>query len=177
MIRRFLAFLLLIWLLGFAGFALLLPRPLPPTQRTDAIVVLTGGNGRIDRGLDLMQQGTAQRMLISGVGRTVKPEELIARYPGSDKLFQCCIALGFEAVDTRSNALEVARWLARRGYKSIRLVTSDWHMRRAEFELERALPGDVAIYTDAVRTQPSFSQLWMEYHKYLLRRLSALVGA
>ena len=176
MIRRILAFLLLLWLLGFAWFALLLPQPLGP-QRSDAIVVLTGGNKRIDRGLELMGKGEAQRMLISGVGRNVKPEELAARYPGFAKQFDCCVALGFEAVDTRSNALEVARWMARRGYKSLRLVTSDWHMRRAEFEIERALPANVAVYPDAVRTQPSFGQLWVEYHKYLLRRLGALVGA
>ncbi len=176
MIRRLLALVMLLWLLGFAGFALLLPQPLGP-RRSDAIVVLTGGNKRIDRGLELMNQGQAQRMLISGVGRNVKPEELAARYPGSEKQFACCVALGFEAVDTRSNALEVARWMARRGYKSLRLVTSDWHMRRAKFELERALPADVALYADAVRTQPSFGQLWVEYHKYLLRRLGALVGA
>ena len=86
MIRRILAFLLLLWLLGFAWFALLLPQPLGP-QRSDAIVVLTGGNKRIDRGLELMGKGEAQRMLISGVGRNVKPEELAARYPGFAKQF------------------------------------------------------------------------------------------
>ncbi len=176
MIRRLISLLLILWLLGFAGFALLLPQPLG-AQKTDAVVVVTGGPGRIDRGLSLLEQGQAQRMLISGVGRTVKAQDLAARYPGSEKWFECCIALGFEAVDTRSNALEVARWMERRNYKSLRLVTSDWHMNRAAFEIERALPGNIVFYTDAVRTQPSLWQLWMEYHKYLLRRLGALVGA
>lgn len=176
MIRRILSVLLLLWLLGFAWFALWLPQPLG-AQKTDAIVVVTGGPGRIDRGLELMAQGEAQRMLISGVGRSVKPDELAAQYPGFQRQFACCVALGFEAVDTRSNALEVARWMARRDYKTLRLVTTDWHMRRAEFEIARALPTDYTVYPDAVRSQPSFGMLWMEYHKYLLRRLGALVGA
>jgi uncharacterized SAM-binding protein YcdF (DUF218 family) len=79
-------------------------------------------------------------------------------------------------VDTRSNALEIARWAARRGDKSVRLVTSDWHMRRARLELERAMPPDVLILSDAVQTQPSLRTLFTEYNKYLMRRLAALAG-
>ena len=176
MIRRILSILFLLWLLGFAWFALLLPQPLGK-QQTDAVVVLTGGAGRIDQGLKVVAEGQAKRMLISGVGRDVKAADLAEQYPGSQELFECCVALGFEAVDTRSNGLEVARWMARRNYKSLRLVTNDWHMRRAEFEIEQSLPSSITLYTDAVRTEPSFGTLWKEYHKYLLRRLGALVGA
>lgn len=175
MIRRFASIIFILWLLGFAWFALWLPQPLGK-QSTDAVVVLTGGAGRIDRGLEILQSGQAKRMLISGVGRDVKAADLAERYPESAKFFDCCVALGFEAVDTRSNGLEVSRWMARRGYKSVRLITNDWHMRRAEFEIEQALPETVTLYTDAVKTEPSLWALWMEYHKYLLRRLGALVG-
>ena len=175
MIRRILAALLLLWLLGFAAFALFLPQPLGPT-RTDAIVVFTGGKGRIDRALDLLQQGQAKRVLISGVDRDVRPADLAEAYHRPMALIACCVALGREAVDTRSNGEEVARWVERRGYKSVRLVTSDWHMRRARFEVERALPDDVTILSDAVPTRPSLSTLWLEYHKLLLRRIAALIG-
>ena len=106
----------------------------------------------------------------------MKPAELAAEYDRSDDLFACCIDLGFQAVDTRSNALEIARWAARRGDKSVRLVTSDWHMRRARLELERAMPPDVRILSDAVQTQPSLRTLFTEYNKYLMRRLAALAG-
>src|SRR3546814_2899971 len=64
-IVRFIAVTLLGWMLGFAWFAIFLPQPLDGRQ-TDAIVVLTGGAGRIDRGLALLQDGAAKRMLISG---------------------------------------------------------------------------------------------------------------
>ena len=120
MIVRLAALALLGWVLGFAWFAIFLPEPLDG-RRTDAIVVLTGGPGRIDRGIALMQQGAARRMLISGVDRSVRPGELAAQYDAPEALFDCCITLGREAIDTRSNGLETARWLARRDYQTVRL--------------------------------------------------------
>ena len=175
MISRLLAFILLIYLLGYAVFAVMLPRP-ADDRRTDAIVVLTGGAHRMERGLDLLQRQRARRMLISGVARTVRPIELAARYPRQAALFACCIDLGREAVDTRSNAEEVARWMRKRKFRSVRLVTTDWHMPRARFELSRQLGGDAVVTGDAVESNPSFRQLFTEYNKYLLRRAAVLVG-
>ncbi len=176
MILRFFSFLILLWIIGFAWFAIDLPRPAEDDAHTGSVVVLTGGAGRIDRALDILEAKTAGRLLISGVDRDVKPAELAAEYDRSDALFDCCIDLGFQAVDTRSNALEIARWAARRGDKSVRLVTSDWHMRRARLELERAMPPEVRILSDAVQTQPTLRTLFTEYNKYLMRRLAALAG-
>ena len=176
MIVRFLSFLVLLWIIGFAWFAIDLPRPADDDAHTGSVVVLTGGAGRIDRALDILEAKTAGRLLISGVDRDVKPAELAAEYDRPDELFDCCIDLGFQAVDTRSNALEIARWAARRGDKSVRLVTSDWHMRRARLELERAMPSEVRILADAVQTRPSLGTLFTEYNKYLMRRLAALAG-
>lgn len=175
MITRLAALLVLAWALGFAWFALLLPQPLDG-RKTDAIVVLTGGAGRLDRGITLMQEGAAKRMLISGVDRAVKPHELAIRYHVPDGLFDCCITLGREAIDTRSNGIETAQWLKRRGYDTVRIITSDWHMRRAAFELQQALPTNVVLFYDAVPSQPSFSILFVEYNKYMLRRIAALIG-
>lgn len=175
MIKRILAFLLLLWVLGFAWFALFLPQP-AGLQKTDAVVVLTGGAGRISRGLVVLEKGSARRMLISGVDLDVKPGELAAEYQRPEKLFTCCIDLGFRALDTRSNGLETARWVARNKVKTLRLVTHDWHMRRARLELDLALPDGVTVINDAVRTEPSFIVLFTEYHKYWLRGLAALVG-
>lgn len=175
MIRRIASSLALVWLLGFVWFALFLPQPLGD-WRTDAIVVFTGGPHRIDRALDLLADGQAKRVLISGVDRDVRPRELAAEYGRPVALFDCCVALGREAVDTRSNGEEVARWMARRHYKSLRLVTTDWHMRRARFEVERALPPDVVLVSDAVPSRPTFLTLWIEYNKLLLRGIGALIG-
>jgi uncharacterized SAM-binding protein YcdF (DUF218 family) len=175
MIRRIISSLILIWLLGFIWFALFLPQPLG-NWRTDGIVVFTGGPHRIDRALDLLQEGQARRVLVSGVAPDVRPADLAAEYRRPLALIECCVALGRQAVDTRSNGTEVADWVRRRGYRSIRLVTTDWHMRRARYEVDRVLPRNITIVADAVPSRPSITTLWVEYHKLLFRRIGALFG-
>ncbi len=175
MILRILSLPLLAWLLGFAWFGLLLPEP-APDQKTDAVVVLTGGPRRIDRALEVLEAKQARFMLISGVDPDVRPAELQAEYHWSGALEDCCIDLGFRSVDTRSNATETARWAARRDVRSIRLVTNDWHMRRAQLELAKALPPDITLVPDAVPTRPSFGELFREYNKYWLRYAASILG-
>lgn len=175
MIRRALALALLVWALGFVWFAAALPQPAPPS-RTDAIVVPTGSGGRIDRGLELLSLGLAPQLLVSGVDPQVRPGEFQAEYSVPDRLMDCCITLGFAALDTRGNAQETAQWVAERGHSSIRLVTADWHMRRAALELAAQMPGGVSITRDAVRSRVSLSTLFSEYHKYLAVRVMQLLG-
>lgn len=172
---RLIALGLLTYLIGYALFAVMLPQP-AGDERTEAIVVLTGGSGRLDRGFELMQRGLSRQMLISGVARTVKPEELAEVYHVEPSLLACCITLGREAFDTRSNADEVAHWLDRRHVRSIRLVTNDLHMRRAKYELSKRVGAEIAIVPDAVPTQADFQAIFIEYNKYLLGRAADLVG-
>jgi uncharacterized SAM-binding protein YcdF (DUF218 family) len=175
MISRALSALILVYVLGYALFVVLLPKA-ADDRRTDGIVVLTGGAKRLERGLDLVQRGRADRLLISGVDRTVRPVELAKRYNANEALFECCIDLGRESVDTRSNGAETARWVKQRKFKTIRLVTTDWHMPRARFELSQQLGSDVEVLSDAVESNPSFRALFTEYNKYLLRRAAVIVG-
>ena len=172
---RIVLLVLVVFAIGYALFSALLPKP-AGDERTDAIVVLTGGSGRLDRGFALMQRGLAQRMLISGVARTVRAEELAAHYHVDPRLLACCVTLGREAFDTRSNAEEVARWLQRRPARSIRLVTNDLHMPRARYELRKRIGGEVSIVSDSVPTDPDVRQLFLEYNKYLLGRAADLIG-
>jgi uncharacterized SAM-binding protein YcdF (DUF218 family) len=176
-IVRFLGFLVLVWTLGFAAFMLALPDPLDPGRTTDAIVVPTGGAGRIDRGIELLRKHSAKRLLVSGVAPTVRPIELAVEYDTDPRLFACCIDLGREAVDTRSNAEETAAWVRDHHYRSVRLVTSDWHMARARMELAHALDDDVDLLSDGVpQTEPSLSLLLAEYNKLILRRIALWAG-
>ena len=172
---RILALALIAYGIGFGLFAMLLPGP-AGDERTDAIVVLTGGSGRLDRGFELIQRGLARRMLISGVAPTVRPQELVAAYRIDPRLLACCVTLGREAFDTRSNADEVAHWLQREHFRSIRLVTNDIHMRRARFEIEKKVGADVTIVSDAVATDADIRQIFIEYNKYLLGRAAEIVG-
>jgi len=162
--------LLVVWSLGFVLFAVTLPRA-AGEEASDAVIVLTGGEGRIARGLDVLQQGQARRMLVSGVDPEVKPQEFQAEYKVPARLMGCCITLGYESVDTRSNAREAAQWIARHHPRSVRLVTSDWHMRRAAWEIRRVIPPNIAIVEDAVPTRPSLNILFVEYNKLIARRL------
>ena len=147
-------------------FAAALPQPLPPAP-SDAIVVPTGSEGRIERGLELLGAGVARKMLVTGVDPAVRPQEFEAEYEVSPQLMACCITLGFAALDTRGNARETAQWMAQRGYRSVRLVTADWHMRRAARELASQLPPETVITRDAVRSPVSLITLLREYHKLL----------
>ena len=93
-------------------------------------------------------------------------------FRGSAKVIKCCVDLGSEFVDTRTNAEEAQRWLDQHKFNSVRLITSDWHMRRARYEFDKVLGSRVQLVTDGVRTEPSFLTLFGEYNKYVLRRLA-----
>ncbi len=166
MIGRLISALTIVWALGFLWFAVALPRP-SEDVRTDAVIVPTGAAGRIERGLEVLREGRARHMLVTGVDREVKPREFAAQFAVPERQMDCCVTLGFAAVDTRSNAAETAQWVRDNRIASLRLVTSDWHMRRAVGELLRALPPEVAVTEDAVRSQPSLRILFLEYHKLL----------
>jgi len=165
-IRRLAALPFVIWALGFLWFAIALPQP-AGDAKTDAIVVLTGAGGRIPRGLEMLREGAAPRMLVTGVYEDVRPREFVAQYDVPAQLMECCITLGFAALDTRGNARETAAWVADNKVHSIRLVTSDWHMRRGAVELADKLPPETVIVRDAVRSEPSLWILFLEYHKLL----------
>ncbi|MFT3978203.1 MAG: YdcF family protein [Sphingomonas bacterium] len=174
MIARLIGFVVLLWGLGFAAFMLFLARP-SDVARTDAIVVPTGGAGRIARGLTLIEEKRADRMLVSGVAPGLRKADLAEAFGHADAI-ACCVDLGRQAVDTRSNAEETAAWVREHHYRSVRLVTSDWHMARARMELHAALDDGVAIVRDGVPTQPKLRQLVNEYNKLLLRRIVLWLG-
>lgn len=166
----------LAWMLGLLWFSLALPGAAPLSVKSDGVVVLTGGVGRFDRGLMVVERGAAARLLISGVGRTTTKRQLAAFHKIALRRLNRA-ELGHEAIDTRSNAEETARWVAKYDLKSIRLVTSAGHMRRARLELARVLPPGIAVLPDAVPSEPKAPGLAFEYSKWLLRRAALLAGA
>lgn len=108
--------------------------------RADGIVALTGGEARIDEAVKLLSEGAARRLFISGVNeRTTKSalKRITATAPG---LYDCCIDIGRSARDTIGNAAETRVWAEKRGFRSIIIVTSSYHMPRSLLELKRAMP-------------------------------------
>ena len=167
MFRATLSALFLAWALGFLWFTVDLPQPAQKVE-TDAVIVATGGSGRIKRGLYVLDQGLASRMLVSGVDSEVRPGEFAAQFEVPQALMTCCVSLGYMAEDTRGNAYETAQWVENNGITSLRLVTTDWHMRRAASELDRQLPSSVSVVRDAVPSNPKMSTLFVEYHKLIV---------
>ncbi len=95
-----------------------------------------------------MRAGKAKRLLVAGADPLVTKADMARRLPGSGALLKCCVDLGSESVDTRSNAEEADRWLALHHFRSLRLITSDWHMRRARYEFRKVLGSRYQLITD-----------------------------
>lgn len=125
-------------IVGFLHFAdsvtTLQPQQNP---KADAIVVLTGGYQRIEQAIELLRKGAGQRLLISGVNPSTTANQIRRMTQSSPDLFECCVDIGYDAIDTVGNANETGRWIRERGYRSILIVTSNYHMQRSLMELRR----------------------------------------
>jgi uncharacterized SAM-binding protein YcdF (DUF218 family) len=110
----------------------------------DAIVVLTGGVDRLKPAIELLKNGSAKKLLVSGVNPETTKTELLDPYKVTSDMSECCIDLDQIATNTVGNAIETAKWLRNNNFKSVILVTSNYHMPRAEKELHR-LAGTVKI--------------------------------
>ena len=174
-----------LWLAGLIWFASEIPHaPAEPTTATDAIVVLTGGAGRLGAGLELLRAGRAKKLFVSGVYRGVDVAEILRVSQQAPEALACCIAIGHSAVDTAGNARETARWMADEGFASLRLVTADYHMPRSLAEFRRAMP-DVTLIAHPVSSENVHVDAWWrwpgtasliasEYTKHLV---SSVIGA
>lgn len=170
---------LIIWIGGYGTFVSNIQslKPTEPAKHTDAIVVLTGGNYRITTGLNLFAKKQAPELFITGVNKTVGKNHILSMYKkDTPPLPKCCITLGHNATTTLENAIEVKEWLSsHKNIKSIRLVTSPYHMPRALLEFKHKLkntkiiPHTVEI-PDKTPKKWSFWQLTFdEYNKTLYR--------
>ncbi len=112
----------------------------PDGVKADAIVVLTGGYLRVEQALGLLRDGAGQRLLISGAHPSTTPTQIRKVTQASPDLFACCVDIGYDAIDTIGNANEITRWIHDHGYRSVLVVTNNYHMLRSLHELRRADP-------------------------------------
>ncbi len=136
--------------LGFVLFAgYVMREPIRGAGDADAIVVLTGADFRIAEGARLLESGRGRRLLISGVNPRVSNGD-IARITGlPPAMLDCCVDIDTKALDTIGNATETGVWLRHHGFKSLFLVTSNYHMPRSLAEFSRVMP-DVRLEPHAV---------------------------
>lgn len=161
----------------------------PPLElgQVDGIVVLTGGRQRIEQAVRLLDDGVAARLLISGVNPTTTGSQIQRLTSAEPALFECCVDIGHDAIDTRGNANEAALWVRENGYRKVLVVTSNYHMPRSLIELERV--DDETQFTpypvvnqdygrlDWLRDPMVLNVLASEYGKFVIARFRHRVGA
>ncbi len=174
----FLAILLVGAAIGLIAFlSQLRGSEIKPERQADGIVVLTGGSSRVSDALELLAAGYGKRLLISGVHPTIAASDISRSVSENQSFFSCCVDLDHSAVNTRSNAAETRRWAHERGFKSLIVVTSNYHMPRAIVELSHAMPDieliPFAVVGDKWRDEPWWTSgttlrlLLSEYVKYV----------
>lgn len=175
---------------GCAGFVWFLSQVLSneekPSRNADGIVVLTGGSSRVSDAMDLLSAGYGRRLLISGVHPTNGYSDIQRTLPDSQRLLGCCVDLDRSAVNTRSNATETRRWATEQGFRSLIVVTSNYHMPRAIVELSHSMPDieliPFAVIGDKWREEPWWTSgaalrlLLSEYVKYLFAEMRVAFG-
>ncbi|WP_375655058.1 YdcF family protein [Bartonella sp. AA83SXKL] len=137
-----LSIIVLIFWGGFIIFSEKTERLVPPTPlpKADAIIVLTGGEHRIETGLHLLQKGLGSRLLISGVNTSTNLKSFMHNMHINPQLISCCIDIGHQAINTRGNAEESAAWIEKHHYKTLYIVTHDYHIWRSMRELKYLMP-------------------------------------
>jgi uncharacterized SAM-binding protein YcdF (DUF218 family) len=165
-------------LAGLVWYATLIDREASAGGTVDAIVALTGGPERIGEAVEQLAAGRGKRLLITGVNRATNVDALARLVPRYEALFDCCIDIDHSAINTIGNAVETRRWARERGFHSLMIVTSSYHMPRALAEISHQLPDATLlpfpVTTERQRAEPWWSNagsarmLVSEYLKYLV---------
>jgi uncharacterized SAM-binding protein YcdF (DUF218 family) len=152
----------------------------PRDVKTDAIVVLAGGRGRIEEGVKLYRAGQSHLLFLIGVDPLVKKGELFTG-KGSENVY-----LEKVSRNTLENAIYARDLITGHGVNSIKLITSRYHMKRATIIFRNALAKDVAIYPHPVDSRNlkeewwshpgSFKLLFSEFYKYCMFRFFFMVA-
>jgi uncharacterized SAM-binding protein YcdF (DUF218 family) len=167
---------------GFFAFIWLLPsQEIALDRKADGIVVLTGGTSRVTDGLELLASGHGKRLLITGVNPGTTTGDIGRQVANYGRFLTCCVDLDYSALNTLGNAVQTRRWALDRGFHSLIIVTSAYHMPRALAEIAHQLP-DVTlipfpVVSDRLRIEPWWSNgdttrlVLSEYFKYLFAHL------
>jgi uncharacterized SAM-binding protein YcdF (DUF218 family) len=167
------------WCVGLIVYADAIPSEREKNEPSaDAIAVLTGGSGRLEAGLKLLGIKRAKKLFISGVYKGVDVKKLMTLHQQASATIECCVEIGDDAINTEGNAIETAGWFREKKYKSLIIVTSNYHMPRSILEFRNAMPGAILIAYPVFPKNFKRERWWAwpgtagllisEYTKYLL---------
>ena len=156
----------------------------PREITADAIVVLAGGKGRVEEGVRLYREGKGKRLFFIGVDPSVRRSDLYKPRRGDPA--PAGVILEKNSRNTFENAIYGRDLIMNQDVRSILLITSRYHMKRASILFRNALPKDVAIYSYPVDSgslkedwwshQKSFQLLFSEFYKYCMFRAFFLLA-
>lgn len=168
-------FVLVLWTFGFVYYLAQVPAKAQELDlsRYDALVVFTGGNGRIGKGIEFLQRVRAMPLLVSGVNTQVSAEKLLAPYglSGDEQQF---ISLDYNALTTRQNIVETGVWARTHNHRRLLVITSYYHIPRSKTLFRQMTPMlDVSFYPVFPESE-GFGYIVREYHKYVLANLNII---
>jgi uncharacterized SAM-binding protein YcdF (DUF218 family) len=159
------------------------------SESTDAIIVLTGTSDRLSHAFNVLGQQRSKKLFISGVNKNVKLHEILILmgYKKEDfPLLESAVELGYKASDTEQNAAEIEVWAKRNNVESLRVVTSNYHMPRALYELSNRLPDVKLVPHNVIQMNVRLDKWWKfsgtrkllisEYNKYILAHLRVFLA-
>ncbi len=144
-------------------------------KRVDAVVVLSGGLGRVEEGLKLLKAGKGEYLIISGVDKDSDIKSIFFLHDPVDFVDNKRIILEKSSSSTFENARDVKKIVDRRGFKSIILITSAYHIKRARFIFFKVLPEDVKIFYHTVSTENFDEKKWWKDRNSTLLLLTEFV--
>ena len=154
------------------------------TQKTDAIVVLTGGKGRVEEGVRLFRKSRAEYLFFVGVDPSVRKSDLYRPKPGDPSADN--VILEKSSRNTLENSIFGRDVIVRNGVHSVLLITSRYHLKRASILFRNSLPKEITIIpypVDSVNLKESwwshggsFQLLFREFYKYCMFRMFFLLA-
>ncbi len=119
-------------------------------HRADCAVVLTGGPGRVREGFDLLAQGQVHKLIISGVHPKATLREIFPQWPYYGPLRVEDVVLERRSTTTYGNAQQSLPLVEAVRCRSLVLITSHLHMRRAYKTFRQVYPPEILILSRAV---------------------------
>jgi len=191
--RIFINLIILLFFLVFSAVLYLARRPIlrftaeswiieDPLDKADAVIVLGDDNfyaDRATRGAELFREGKAPAIVASG--RRLRPSagiaelmehDLVERGVPKDKI----VRFAHDADSTLEEAQALARLAKERKWRSVIVVTSNFHTRRTRYIFRRVFPQGMEVRVASARDGDFDPERWWEKRKSIKELTGEFAG-